>query len=158
MTTITQGLVKLLYFPNGFQPGIEKIRQTLIAQYALDACIGKEDQLLLFLNACYLGHEKGQAVHGYENASKVYFGKNFSAISYDEFLSLLAMHIGPNSLKPSTKANSERVGRIKEFLAGRRKPAGLLDVDYVGVKTGTLSEELLMTLLRTLTNSRPNEN
>ena len=54
MTTLTQGLVKLLYFPNGFHPGIAKIRQTLIAQYALDAMISKDKQLVLFLNSCYL--------------------------------------------------------------------------------------------------------
>lgn len=39
MTTITQGLVKLLYFPDGFRPGIAKIRQTLIAQYALNSLV-----------------------------------------------------------------------------------------------------------------------
>ncbi|MBF0409700.1 MAG: transglycosylase domain-containing protein [Candidatus Riflebacteria bacterium] len=155
MTTITQGLVKLLYFPNGFQPGIEKIRQTLIAQYAFDSCISKDDQFLLFLNACYLGHENGQAIHGYENGSRVYFSKKFSEITYDDFLSLVAMHISPNSLKPVMKSNAERVVRIKEYLSGQRKPSGVLDVDYNGKKSGTFFEEMLMTLLRTVTNSEP---
>jgi membrane peptidoglycan carboxypeptidase len=43
MTTLTQGLVKLLYFPEGFHPGIAKIRQTLIARYALNAIVSKDD-------------------------------------------------------------------------------------------------------------------
>ncbi|MEB4592552.1 transglycosylase domain-containing protein [Candidatus Thiothrix sp. Deng01] len=60
MTTITQGLVKLLYFPEGFHPGIAKIRQTLIAQYALDALTSKNTQLLLFLNMSYLGNADGK--------------------------------------------------------------------------------------------------
>jgi membrane carboxypeptidase/penicillin-binding protein PbpC len=53
MTTITQGLVKLIYFPEGFKQGIAKVRQTLIAQYALDSLVSKNDQLQLFLNICY---------------------------------------------------------------------------------------------------------
>ncbi len=44
MTTISQSLVKLLYFPDGFRPGISKIRQTLIAQYAFDDMVSKDDQ------------------------------------------------------------------------------------------------------------------
>lgn len=152
---MTQGLVKLLYFPDGFHPGIEKVRQTLIAQYAFDSLVSKDDQLLLFLNACYLGHENGQAIHGYEKGAKVYFGRSFSDISYDEFLSLLAMHIGPNSFKPSMKANAERVVRIKEFLSGQRKPESLLDVEYNGKTSGSFLEEMLITLLRIVTNSKP---
>jgi len=44
-------LVKLLYFPDGFQKGIAKVRQTLIARYAFDALVSKEEQLALLLNA-----------------------------------------------------------------------------------------------------------
>ncbi|PIU49633.1 MAG: hypothetical protein COS92_05655 [Desulfobacterales bacterium CG07_land_8_20_14_0_80_52_14] len=73
MTTLTQGLVKFLYFPDGFHPGIAKNRQTLIAQYALDAMVSKDDQLLLFLNIYYLGNEHGQAIHVYANAARIYF-------------------------------------------------------------------------------------
>lgn len=155
MTTLTQGLVKLLYFPNGFHQGIAKIRQTLIAQYALDAIVSKDNQLLLFLNICYLGHENGQSVHGYANAARIYFKKNFSDISDDEFLSLVAMHIGPNTLKPGTSKNTERVKRITSYLSGKYQPAGVLDVDYNGKQHGTLAEETLMTTLRLITNARP---
>ena len=155
MTTLTQGLVKLLYFPNGFHPGIAKIRQAVIAQYAFDAMVSKEDQLLLFLNICYLGNENGLEIHGYANAAKIYFGKEFSAITEDEFLSLVAMHIGPNALKPGTSANAERVKRIKMYLSGKYQPAGVLDVDYKGKQHGTLAEEALMAFLRLVTNARP---
>ena len=155
MTTLTQGLVKLLYFPNGFHPGIAKIRQAVIAQYAFDAMVSKEDQLLLFLNICYLGNENGLEIHGYANAAKIYFGKEFSAITEDEFLSLVAMHIGPNAFKPGTSANAERVKRIKMYLSGKYQPAGVLDVDYKGKQHGTLAEEALMAFLRLVTNARP---
>ena len=157
MTTLTQGLVKLLYFPDGFHPGIDKIRQTLIAQYALDAMVSKNDQLLLFMNICYLGNEQGQEIHGYANAAKIYFGKEFSAITDDEFLSLVAMHIGPNALKPGTSANAERVQRIRRYLSDRYQPAGVLDVEYKGKRHGTLAEETLMTFLRVVTDARPGQ-
>jgi hypothetical protein len=155
MTTLTQGLVKLLYFPDGFHPGIAKVRQTLIAHYALDAMVSKEDQLLLFLNICYLGNVHGQEIHGYANAARTYFGKEFSAITDDEFLSLVAMHIRPDALKPGTTASAERMQRIQRYLSGPYQPAGLLDVEYKGVQRGTLAEEALMVLLRLITNARP---
>jgi membrane peptidoglycan carboxypeptidase len=155
MTTLTQGLVKLLYFPDGFRPGIAKVRQTLIAHYALDAMLSKEDQLLLFLNICYLGSEHGQEIHGYANAARTYFAKEFSVITDDEFLSLVAMHIRPDALKPGTIASVERVQRIHRYLSGQYRPAGLLDVEYKGVQRGTLAEEALMVLLRLITNARP---
>lgn len=70
MTTITQGLVKIVYFPDGFDPGIDKIRQALIAQYALDALVSKDDQLALFLNITYLGQKDGKPVHGYAQGAR----------------------------------------------------------------------------------------
>lgn len=138
MTTITQGIVKLIYFPDGFRPGIAKIRQTLIAHYALDSLVSKEDQIFLFLNIAYLGHKDGRAVHGYADGARTYFGKEFDAITDEEFLSLVAMLISPNALQPGTPAHAERMKRIHAYLSGEYKPAGLLDVEYNGKRHGTL--------------------
>lgn len=80
MTTITQGLVKLLYFPGGFKQGIAKIRQTLIAQYALDALVSKDEQLALLLNLAYMGSRDGKPIHGFADAARFYFGKEFQAL------------------------------------------------------------------------------
>ena len=155
MTTITQGLVKLIYFPEGFKQGIAKVRQTLIAQYALDSLVSKNDQLLLFLNICYLGNKNGQPVHGYAAAAQAYFGKSFAELTDEEFLSLVAMHIAPDNLKPGTPENTQRVQRIHAYLAGKYQPVGLLDVDYNGKQHGTLAEEALMSFLRLITDARP---
>jgi membrane peptidoglycan carboxypeptidase len=156
MTTITQGLVKLLYFPEGFRPGIAKIRQTLIAQYALDELISKDKQLRLFLNISYFGRENGRSVHGFADASRTYFGKEFHAISEMEFLSLVAMLIGPNNLKPDSRANHERVERIKSYLSGEYRPDGLLDVNYTGEPiTSDFRAHILIALLRIITDSDP---
>ncbi len=155
MTTITQGLVKILYFPEGFDPGIDKIRQTLIAQYALSALVSKEDQLALFLNAAYLGNKDGKPVHGYAQGARSYFGKEFAALSDTEFISLVAMLIGPNYFKPGTPAHDERVKLVQAYLAGRYQPDGLLDVEYKGKPQGTPAQEALIALLRMVTDARP---
>ena len=151
MTTITQGLVKLLYFPEGFRQGLPKIRQTLIARYALDPLVSKKEQMELFLNMSYLGNVKGQAVHGYAAAAQAYFGKPFAQLTDEEFLSLVAMHIAPDRLKPGTPENARRVQRIHAYLSGRYRPASVLDVDYDGTQHGTPAEEALMSLLRLVT-------
>jgi len=155
MTTITQGLVKLLYYPRGFRPGIAKIRQTLIAQHALDALVSKQEQLRLYLNAAYFGHQDGRAVHGFADAARTYFGKRFASLNDDEYLALVAMSIGPNELKPGTPANAARVERIRRYLAGELRPAGLLDVGYEGRKRGSPAEEAMVAVLRLITMWRP---
>ncbi|MEZ5535985.1 MAG: transglycosylase domain-containing protein [Thiolinea sp.] len=155
MTTITQGLVKLLYFPQGFKPGIAKIRQTLIAQYALDALTSKEEQLLLFLNMTYLGNEDRKSVHGFANAARVYFDKEFAALNDEEFIALAGMLISPNNLKPGTPASDERVQRISAYLNGEIHPASLLDVEYTGKQQGSVAEETLIMFLRLITGAEP---
>jgi membrane peptidoglycan carboxypeptidase len=155
MTTITQGLVKILYFPEGFEPGIDKIRQTLIAQYALNAMVSKEDQLVLFLNISYLGNKEGKPVHGYANAARIYFGKEFAALTDAQFISLVAMLIGPNYFKPGSPALNERVKLVQAYLAGRYQPDGLLDVEYKGKPQGTPAQEALIALLRMVTDAQP---
>lgn len=155
MTTITQGLVKLLYFPDGFHPGVAKIRQTLIAQYALDALASKDDQLRLFLNITYFGHQDGRAIYGFADAARTYYEKEFASLTDDEFLALVAMPIGPNAFKPGTDASTERMERIRRYLSGAYQPSGVLDVEYNGQKRGSLVAEALMVLLRVVTDARP---
>lgn len=155
MTTITQGLVKLMYFPGGFKQGIAKIRQTLIAQYALDALVSKEEQLDLFLNMAYMGSRDGKPVRGFAQAAQAYFGKDFSELSDAEFRSLVAMLIAPNDLAPGTPAHLRRLQRIDAYLSGTSLPSSLLDVEYEGKTHGTRGEEILMGLLRILTDARP---
>ena len=52
MTTITQGLVKFLYFDQ-FRPGLAKIRQSLLA-LGFDARTQKSTQLTIFLTSGYM--------------------------------------------------------------------------------------------------------
>src|SRR5262249_40989976 len=70
-TTITQGIVKFLFFDH-FRRGLDKIRQTLIA-LALDRRIDKRTQLTVLLSSAYMGSLRdGREVHGFAEAAQVY--------------------------------------------------------------------------------------
>ncbi len=127
ITTITQGLVKLLYFDN-FKPGAAKIRQTLIAFFALDPLMPKKDQLRLFINTAYFSHE----ARGFEQAANVYFHKSFAQLTEDEYIALVAMIIAPATfnVRDFPDRNMERVNRIKRLASGEYKPRGLFDMYY----------------------------
>ena len=132
-TTITQGLVKLLYFDD-FQPGLfrwRKVKQTIIA-IAFNARISKEEQLRLFVNSVYLGNRDGHDVRGFSGASQEYLGKPFAQISDEEYLELVAMIVAPDKYNVATHPdlNRDRVLRIKRLLAGACRPNGVSDVEY----------------------------
>ncbi len=131
ITTITQALVKIFYFTQ-FKPGIAKIKQTIIAVFALDPLISKDDQLRLFINHCYLGNVDGQAVIGFAAAAQAYYGKPFSELSEDEYISLVAMLIAPATfnIHRYPERNAERVARIKRVISGTYTPKGLFDLFY----------------------------
>lgn len=131
ITTLTQGLVKILYFEN-FKPGIRKLKQTLIAVFALDRLLSKDEQLLLCLNVLYFGQTNGKEARGFEQAAQAYYGKSFKSLTEDEYLSLVAMIIAPNTfhLLAHPEKNAERVRRIKKLVAGEYKPDGLMDLYY----------------------------
>lgn len=135
MTTITQGLVKIHYF-KPFKPGIRKIKQTLIARFALDPLVSKDDQLKLFINEVYLGTVDGKQLYGFEPAALVYYKKPCAELSEDEFIGLVAMIIAPNTYNPikHPEVHAERVRRIKRLISGEAKPNGWMDVLLEGCR------------------------
>lgn len=131
LTTITQALVKRLYFDQ-FAPGFARIEQSLIARFALDGATTKDDQLEIFINYASFGMVDGHEVIGFPAAANIYYDRAFDELSRHEYLSLVAMLIAPNALDPRDHpvANARRVHRIEALLAGRCKPANLFDVRY----------------------------
>lgn len=130
-TTITQGLAKDLYF-DAFRPGpLAKLEQSLAA-LVLDARISKERQLALFLGGAYLGESDEGAVNGFAPAARAWLDKDVRELDRREFLSLVAMAIGPNEygIASRPERNAERVARIERLLAGACRPAGWRDVTY----------------------------
>ncbi|MGL4491022.1 MAG: transglycosylase domain-containing protein [Rhizobiaceae bacterium] len=131
LTTITQALVKFLYFEK-FTPGFAKIEQSLIARFVLNNQMTKDQQLGLLINQAYFGDKNGEPIRGFSDAALAHFSKPFSQLSDDEFIGLVAMLIGPNKFRPDKdpETHKSRVTKIKQLLAGDCKPNGLLDVYY----------------------------
>lgn len=118
MTTVTQGLVKYLYFER-FKPGVvNKIRQSLIARFVLDGAASKQQQLSIFVNTVYLGSLNGWPVHGFDQAALMYFGRTLPGLSETEFLGLVAMLDAPATFNVATQpeANARRVAQLRAHL------------------------------------------
>lgn len=115
VTTITQSLVKFLYFDD-FKPGLAKIRQSLIARFALNPLVSKEEQLFLFLNRSYFGQNGDRPIRGFGKASRYYFNKPFTELEDEDYLALLAMLFGPNqyNIKTSPEKNRAKVEELKK--------------------------------------------
>ena len=126
ITTITQSLVKKLYFKQ-FKPGIAKIRQSLIARFALDPQMSKRDQLCLFINIVYLGTFDGQPVIGFTQGAKFFYNKSFEELTFDEFLSLLDFK-NPNHLNPhiNPEGNRRNVLYLKQRLSEDGKDSPII--------------------------------
>ncbi len=130
MTTLTQGLVKFLYFKR-FHPGIAKIRQSLLA-IGFDARIDKNTQLTICLTSAYLGNYHGRPVYGFAAAARTYYGKTIAQLGRREYISLVAMLVGPDRFNPVSHPRDveERVNRIELMLDCQCHPEGWLDVYY----------------------------
>jgi len=131
VTTISQALVKMYYFED-FHAGIEKTKQTLIARLAFDPLTPKDTILTLFINEVYLGQNGNLVIKGFENAAQYYFNKSFKQLSWDEYLSLIAMIRAPSCFNYFNKKekNLERVHRIKKMLSGEYIPRDNSDLYY----------------------------
>lgn len=131
MTTLTQSLAKFLYFDR-FEPGIAKLELMLVARFALDPAVGKNEQLEIYLNHARFGARRGRPVIGFADAARTFYGRELHRLDDREYLSLVAMLIAPGELNPirHPEANAERVRRIEALLAGRCRPQGLRDVYY----------------------------
>ncbi len=139
LTTITQAITKKLYF-DSFTPGIAKIKQSLIARFVVNEQISKDEQLTLFINSMYFGDVDGNPVVGLQSAAKAYYRKVVSALSEQEYISLIAMLVAPNTfhLIDHPEWNLDRTERIKALLAGDYQPKGLMDQFY-----GELPQEVV---------------
>ncbi|BBU61225.1 hypothetical protein MSC49_11600 [Methylosinus sp. C49] len=113
--TLAQSVTKKLYFAD-FKPGFGKIRQTLIAQFAVGPLISKSAQIAAFID-----------VSGFDSASRQWFGKPFAELDDGEFLALVAAGNEPKDYPPGTQANAERVRRIEKYLAGLCARRGFAD-------------------------------
>jgi membrane carboxypeptidase/penicillin-binding protein len=116
-TTITQALAKGFYF-DGYRRGVaHKVQQSLLARFALDPLVPKNEQLTLFINTVYLGTVDGHSVEGLADGARTFFHKAFRDLTEDEYLALLVFD-APNRLNPraDAKASADYVRALKGIL------------------------------------------
>jgi penicillin-binding protein 1A len=94
-STITQQVVKNLFFANDKRTMPQKIREALMAN-ALEARADKNKVLKIYLNTIYFG----RGYYGLESASKHYFGKHASALTLSEAATLAGIIRSPTRLNP----------------------------------------------------------
>jgi membrane carboxypeptidase/penicillin-binding protein len=131
LTTVTQAIVKKLYFEN-FEAGIAKFRQSLIARFVVNGLISKDDQIALFINMMYFGIVDGKPAIGFQSASNAYYGRSVQTLSEEQYISLVAMLIMPETfhLLEHPEWNKDRSNRIKALLDGAYIPKRLMDQYY----------------------------
>lgn len=127
-TTLTQSLSKQLAFDE-FEPGIAKLRQTVFA-LSLERQLTKEQIAALWLDTAQMGPGSDGWIEGFEAASLEIFGEEPSALTNDQYLTLVAVLIAPSTLAldvddPQT---TERISRIKKLIAGDCVPIDNGDV------------------------------
>lgn len=122
-STITQQLAKNLYLSPSKNP-LRKLKEALIAR-RLEKTLGKRRILELYLNIA----EWGPGVFGCEAASRRYFGKSASELTYEEAAALASVLPSPRKWHPvrRTKRVERRVERLLSRLkaVGKFKPAPL---------------------------------
>ena len=131
LTTITQGLVKRVFFKE-FQPGWRKIEQSLIARFAVTPKISKNRQLAALFEIAYLGVCDDRHMAGFSMAAQCYYDAPLRVLTDDQYLSLVAMLVGPNAYHPVNHPQrlAGRLARIKRYLAGDCAPLTNGDVYY----------------------------
>ena len=139
LTTITQAIVKKLYFKN-FKSGIAKIKQSLIARFVVNDLISKDDQITLFINMMYFGRVDGKPVIGLESAANAYYREPVKRLNEEQYISLIAMLVMPGTfhILDHPEWNRDRTNRIMALVAGTYKPKGLMDQYY-----GKLPQEVI---------------
>jgi penicillin-binding protein 1B len=116
-STITQQFVKNVFLTRE-KTFARKFNEAFLA-LALEKRLSKEEIFALYCNEIYFGQYGAIAVHGVEQASRVYFGKAIEKISVAEAATLAAMIKSPNRYAPHKDyaAAIERRNLILQMMA-----------------------------------------
>jgi membrane peptidoglycan carboxypeptidase len=96
----------------------------------LESRLSKQQILALYLNTVWMGRGPNGPMAGYFATSSTIYGKQPSALSNREFMTLVAVPIAPRELTLAHPNQQllERVTRIERLLQKRCRPTGLRDV------------------------------
>lgn len=111
-STITQQLVKNLFFCRGERTLVRKIAEAVVA-YQIESRFTKPQILCMYLNQIYFGN----GAHGIDQAAKHYFGKTPAYLDIHEAAFLAGLIRAPSVLGTFTH-REEALARQKEIIDG----------------------------------------
>jgi len=147
--TLTRSLAQVLYLYRYDLGGVAGIGQSVFrfvnrftgpVDVAPDAMalvmnrrVPKNQQLKLFVQHAYMGHQDGRPVYGLADAARTYFGKRrVRDLSRRYVVVLVGMMVSPKRFHPieHPDALADRTLRIERLLRKQCTPRGLTDVYY----------------------------
>lgn len=108
-STITQQLVKNTFLTN--EKTIQRKVSEAFLALALENKMSKEDIFALYCNEIYLGQYGSIGIHGVEQASHAYFGKEIKDLTIGEAATIAAMIKSPTKYSPGKNYEAARSRR-----------------------------------------------
>lgn len=126
-STLTQQLVKN-FFLSSQRSLVRKINEALMS-LLLELHYSKEEILETYINEVYFGQSGQRAIHGFELASRFFFGRPLAEVGLAEYATLVAMVKGPSYYNPrrNPQRSLERRNLVLKLLANH----GVIDVEQL---------------------------